>query len=76
MAVPASPEAISKNLEDAGCGSELIGVFWQLFHAGKEREALALLAKHRRHLLDCCHAEQKKIDCLDYLVYQLEHGSE
>lgn len=73
MTAQASPEAISKNLEDAGCGSAQIDEFWRLFRAGRERELRALLAKHRRHLLDSCHAEQKKIDCLDYLVYQLEH---
>ncbi len=23
-------------------------------------------------MLDSCHAEQKKIDCLDYLIYRLK----
>jgi len=27
---------------------------------------------HRQRLLERCHREQKKIDCLDYLVYQLQ----
>ena len=31
-----------------------------------------LLAGHRKKLLDHCHAAEKKIDCLDYLVYQME----
>ena len=34
-------------------------------------EALRLLTAHRRHLLDTLHQEQKRIDCLDYLVYQM-----
>ena len=31
-----------------------------------------MLSDHRRHLLDCLHREERRIDCLDYLVYQLE----
>ena len=31
-----------------------------------------MLSDHRRHLLDCLHQEERRIDCLDYLVYQLE----
>ncbi len=33
---------------------------------------LPQLAKHRRVLLDALHREQKRIDCLDYLVYTIE----
>ncbi len=43
-----------------------------LTEQGKTREALALLAGHRKALLDSCHAQQKKLDCLDYLVYRME----
>lgn len=64
--------ALYQNLVDAGCGKTLIRQFMALAEEGKEAEALALLKRHRRALLDCCHAEQKKLDCLDYLVYQIE----
>lgn len=64
-------QAITQNLVDAGCGEDLIGQFWQLMAAGKRREMLALLAGHRKCLLDLCHGAQRKIDCLDYLVYQM-----
>jgi len=63
---------LRENLADAGCGEELTRQFMALAEQGKTREALALLAGHRKTLLDCCHAEQKKIDCLDYLVYHME----
>ena len=66
-----SREAVTQNLVDAGCDPPLIDEVWRLLQAGREREGLALLAKHRRRLLDCCHAEQRKLDCLDYLVFQL-----
>lgn len=64
-------EALICNLKDAGCGQELIGDFMKY---GEERDVnaqLRLLERHRRKLLERVHAEEKKIDCLDYLVYQL-----
>lgn len=67
--------AVTQNLMDAGCGEDLIRQFWALAAAGKRRECLALLARHRRRLLDGCHAQQRKIDCLDYLVYQFKQES-
>lgn len=63
---------LRENLLDAGCGPELMERFMALIGQGKEQEALALLTGHRKHLLDYCHAEQKKIDCLDYLVYRIK----
>lgn len=65
-------QAITQNLVDAGCEEALIRQFWQLTAQGKRRECLALLAGHRQRLLDSCHGAQRKIDCLDYLVYQLD----
>ena len=72
MNEPRSQEAVTQNLIDAGCGEELIRQFWAMIATGKKRESLTLLARHRQGLLDRCHAEQRKIDCLDYLVYQLK----
>ena len=66
-------QAVTQNLADAGCGEQLIEEFWRLLGEGREQESLALLQQHRRCLLECCHAQQKKIDCLDYLIYQMEH---
>ena len=43
-----------------------------LEQSGQYREQLRLLSDHRRRLLDCLHQEERRIDCLDYLVYQLE----
>lgn len=65
---------VTQNLLDAGCEEALAQEFWRLFADGRRREGLALLAGHRRGLLDRCHAAQKEIDRLDYLVYQIENG--
>jgi len=66
---------LRENLADAGCGEDLTRKLMALAEQGKTREALTLLSRHRKALLDCCHAEQKKIDCLDYLVYRMEKES-
>lgn len=60
-----------ENLMDAGCDAELAKQVIAFLNAGQLKEGLSLLSKHRKAVLDCCHAEQKKIDCLDYLIYRL-----
>ncbi len=64
--------AIIQNLKDAGCDSDLIHRFLGYRRLGRICEQLQLLAKQRRILLDALHDDQKRIDCLDYLVYQIE----
>ena len=71
-ATPLTVQALLDNLEDAGCGPEFAERFLALEQSGQHREQLKLLSDHRRKLLDCLHQEERRIDCLDYLVYQLE----
>lgn len=66
--------SVVTNLEDAGCDSELIKQFMDLLKTGKKEAGLSLLTKHRSFLLDCYHADQKRIDCLDYLIYKMNHN--
>ena len=61
--------ALEENLTDAGCEPELCGQVTALLAQGRRQEAMALLKRHRRKVLECCHAEQKKLDCLDYFIY-------
>ncbi len=63
------------NLRDAGCDEALTRRFLALVTEGREKAALALLAQHRRVLLDCCHADQRRLDCLDHLVYRMEKAA-
>ncbi len=65
-------EDIIQNLKDSGCGAETIEAFVENLHQEKYSEGLKLLAAHRRILLDELHKEQKRIDCLDYLVYKMK----
>ena len=65
-------DAIVQNLKDAGCSAGTISNFMEDIESGKMAEGLKLLAVHRRSLLNHLHEEQKRIDCLDYLVWQME----
>lgn len=67
-----SIQAVMQNLEDAGCDSQTVEQFMELKKEGKAVEQLNLLSIHRKFLLDRVHAEEKRIDCLDYLVYQIK----
>lgn len=60
------------NLRDAGCSEELIE---QYASAASGCARICLLKQYRRELLGSIHAEQKKLECLDYLIYQLRSVS-
>lgn len=72
MSLNESSESIIQNLKDAGCDSETIENFMADLQKGKRANGLKRLAVHRKNLLDSLHREQKCIDFLDYLVYQMK----
>ncbi|WP_321974181.1 hypothetical protein [Paratractidigestivibacter sp.] len=59
-------DKIRQNLVDAGCDQAFIDEFEGLCDCAQ----FCRLKARRRELLDSIHAEQKKLDCLDYLIYQ------
>ncbi|MCM1202041.1 MAG: hypothetical protein NC312_12495 [Bacteroides fragilis] len=63
---------LHENLLDAGCDSELAEQVMELLNTGHLREGLSLLSRHRKNVLESCHAEQRKMECLDYLIYQIK----
>ena len=65
-------ETIKQTLTDAGCTQETIAAFLKASEAGQENESIRLLRQHRSKLLDHLHEDQKKLDCLDYLLYHLK----
>lgn len=66
-----SKEAVVQNLEDAGCAPDIIECCITCMEQGKKKELLKRLDEHRMGLLNKVHEEEKQIDCLDYLVYQV-----
>ncbi len=66
-----SREAVIQNLKDAGCTQDIIECCIACIEQGKKNELLKRLEEHRTGLLHKVHEEEKYIDCLDYLVYQI-----
>ena len=62
---------VIQNLKDAGCGADTISEFVEDMRQGEIKSGKRLLEVYRRSLLDDLHKAQKHIDCLDYLLYQL-----
>ena len=65
-------EKIIQNLKDANCPPELIEDFFKLEEQNDKNGQLKLLFLQRKSLLEALHKNQKQIDCLDYLIFNLE----
>jgi len=73
--VPKASDAegiLRQNLLDAGCSGDTIRRCMDLAGKQERGELLRVLSRHRRELLELVHQSEKRIDCLDYLVYQIE----
>ena len=64
---------VRQNLKDAGCTDEMVDKFMSLQDSDDREQQLMLLSGHRRYLLEKLHRDEKKIDCLDYLIYQMRN---
>ncbi len=73
MQIGNTREKIIQNLRDCGCDEAIIEDFMEKFDAGQKKEALAILQKHRKDLLDLFHRCDSCIGCLDYLTNQIEN---
>lgn len=63
---------ILQNLKDAGCTDEMVEKFMTLQNSDDAEQQIRLLSGHRKHLLEKLHREEKRIDCLDYLIYHMQ----
>ena len=72
---PDSREDLIQNLKDAGCCEKMICDFMECFDKADIDSQIALLELHRDDLLDNVHSEERKISCLDYLLYQIRKTS-
>lgn len=67
-----APTGALQNLQDAGCDDATVAEFLRLETQGCRTGQLCLLAQHRKSLLDAIHQNQRRLDCLDYLLFQLK----
>lgn len=61
-----------QNLKDTGCTPKTIEEICRLHGNGQVQDAVKVLRIHRCSLLESLHENQKKIDCLDFLVWCME----
>jgi hypothetical protein len=61
-----------QNLIDAGCAPEMAHACISLVKEEKKCEVQRILCHHRDSLLDAVHENQKKLDCLDFLLYEMK----
>ena len=69
-----SGEELTQALRDAGCDKAKATELMQLYTEGQTAKAQKLLSQHRKELLDGIHAEERKINCLDFLVYEMNRS--
>lgn len=69
-----SEEDVIRNLKDAGCDQKRIDCFMECMAQDDFNGQLRLMKEQRRDLLDRVHEEEKQINCLDYLVYQIDRS--
>lgn len=74
MQIVNTREKIIQNLRDCDCDEAVIKDFMEKFDAGQKKEALAILQRHRKELLDMFHRCDGCICCLDYLANRIENG--
>ncbi|WP_286081541.1 hypothetical protein [Parablautia intestinalis] len=72
MAGVGSRESVIQNLEDAGCEAGTIRDFLKWFEQGRKEKQLEVLEYQREYLLDRVHKDERRISCLDYLIYQVQ----
>lgn len=60
-------EEMKRNLEACGCDKATISRFCSC----DGRKQLEMLSEQRQALLDRVHEEERKISCLDYMVYRM-----
>ena len=63
---------IFQNLSDAGCDRETAERCTELILSEKYQQALAVIKPRKKRLLEEIHANQKKIDNLDFLIYKIQ----
>lgn len=63
---------LRQSLVDAGCGPEAVRQCVALARGGRTTELVDVLSGYRRRLLDAVHQNERRIDCLDYLVCMIE----
>lgn len=63
---------VYQNLKDAGCDEQTTNNCMAFAKVGNLGGMLPILKQYRKALLGSVRSGQKKIDCLDYLIYKIQ----
>jgi hypothetical protein len=61
-------------LQELDCDENMIEMVMNRLIVGDKETARMLLRRHRKKLMDNMHESQKKVDDLDFLIYQIDKG--
>ena len=73
MQIGNTRDNVIQNLKDCDCNEAIMEAFMEKFDTGQKKEAPAILAKHRKGLLDLFHRCDGCTGCLDYLTNQIKN---
>jgi hypothetical protein len=65
-------DSLRQNLEDSGFTHDMIELYMKSHEKNEISEQIKFLSKHRCLLLDNVRENNKRIDCLDYLVNKIK----
>lgn len=64
-------DGVIQNLKDAGCTEGFVRRFLACYDKAEKEGQMMLLESWRKELLEQVHIGERKISCLDYLIYRL-----
>lgn len=67
--------SIYQNLIDAGCDAQTTEQCMACVKEKRIAEMIPVLSKHRASLLESVHIGQRKLYCLDFLIYKIKKSS-
>ncbi len=70
----AEKQVLIQNMKDAACSDRAISDVICLIDSDRKDEGIRALRMQRCILMEKLHEQQQKVDCLDYLLYQLQGG--
>jgi hypothetical protein len=63
---------MEERLQELDCDENMIETVMNRLIAGDKETARMFLRRHRKTLMDNMHESQKKVDDLDFLIYQID----
>ena len=67
-----SEKAVRQCLKDCGCDERTAEQFLAYGQEARRRDQIRHLNRRRRSLMDDLHENQKKVDCIDFMIRELE----